>query len=57
VSERPPTYAASAPPRLVIVETPFSPRVRLVLIAIRRALLIVADALAVACDLPDKGIR
>jgi hypothetical protein len=39
------------------VNAPLDPRWRLVLIAVRRALLIVADALAVCCELQEAGVR
>lgn len=45
----------AAPP--VVIEPPLSPRLRALLIALRRALLIMADGLAAYCELPEKSIR
>lgn len=49
----------NAQPAIVDRESlsPVDPRVRLLLIAVRRALLVLADALAVYCEVPEKGVR
>lgn len=48
--------AFTIPPNTPVLR-PLDPRTRLLLVALRRALLVLADALAVYCDLPEKGVR
>lgn len=60
MSEIQSTYHVStavAKPPFATTPPAVDPRLRLLLIAFRRALIIVADALAEYCELPEKGVR
>lgn len=51
------TVATIPPKQAVYRPTALDPKLRLLLIAVRHACLILADALQTYCELPDKGVR